>query len=55
MVELQSTVSQRATAAQLTTGMMGSINDGTKTVAGNIGRGETTTTCRLCKARAKRP
>jgi hypothetical protein len=38
MVQLQSLVSQRATALQLTTGMMRSINDSTKTVAGNIGR-----------------
>ena len=38
MIDLQSLVSKRATALQLTTGMMRSINDSTKTVAGNIGR-----------------
>jgi hypothetical protein len=38
MIELQSLVSQRATALQLTTGMMNSINEGTKSIAANIGR-----------------
>ena len=38
MIQLQSLVSKRATALQLTTGMMRSINDSTNTVAGNIGR-----------------
>ena len=38
MIGLQSVVSQRATAIQLTTGMMNSINDGEKKVAKNIGR-----------------
>ncbi len=38
MIELQSLVSQRSTSLQLTTGMMNSVNEGTKSVAGNIGR-----------------
>jgi hypothetical protein len=38
MIELQSLVSKRATALQLTTGMMRSIHDSTKGIAGNIGR-----------------
>lgn len=37
MIELQSVVSKRATALQLTTNMMASINDGTKSIADNIG------------------
>lgn len=39
MIELQSLVSQRATALQLTMGMMNSINEGSKSIAANIGRG----------------
>lgn len=38
MIELQSLTAKRATALQLTTGMMNSINSSTKTIAGNIGR-----------------
>ena len=38
MIELQSLVSRRSTALQLTTGMMNAINEGTKRIAGNIGR-----------------
>jgi hypothetical protein len=38
MIEVQSLVSQRAMAIQTTTGLIRSINDSTKTVAGNIGR-----------------
>jgi hypothetical protein len=37
MITLQSLISQRATALQLTTGMMSSMNDGSKAIAGNIG------------------
>jgi hypothetical protein len=38
MIELQSLVSRRATQLQLTTGMMTSLNEGSKAIAGNIGR-----------------
>jgi hypothetical protein len=38
MIQLQSTVSQRGTTLQLTGNMIRSINDSSKTVAGNIGR-----------------
>jgi hypothetical protein len=38
MIEMQSLVAKRATALQLTTGMMNSINEGMKAIAGNIGR-----------------
>lgn len=38
MIELQSLVSQRATALQLTTGMMNSVNEGAKAIVGNVGR-----------------
>ena len=38
MIELQSLVAKRGTALQLTTGMLNSINEGTKSIAGNIGR-----------------
>jgi hypothetical protein len=38
MIEMQSLISQRATALQLTTGMMNSLNEGMKSIAGNVGR-----------------
>lgn len=38
MIELQSIVSKRATMLQLTTGMMNTINESAKAIAGNIGR-----------------
>ena len=38
MIELQSCVSKRAMALQLTIGLLRSTNDATKTIAGNIGR-----------------
>lgn len=38
MIELQSLVSKRATQLQLTTGMMNSIDEGAKAIAGNVGR-----------------
>ena len=38
MIELQSLVSKRATQLQLTTGMMNSIDEAPKAIAGNIGR-----------------
>lgn len=37
MIELQSLVSKRGTMLQLTTGFLQAINDGTHTIAGNIG------------------
>jgi hypothetical protein len=37
MIQLQSLVAKRATALQLTTGLLQSLNDGTHTIAGNIG------------------
>jgi hypothetical protein len=37
MISLQSLISQRSTLMQLTTDMMNSMNDGMKTVAGNVG------------------
>jgi hypothetical protein len=38
MIEIQSLVSKRATALQLTTNMMNGINESQKSIAGNIGR-----------------
>lgn len=38
MIELQSLVSKRATQLQLTTGLMSSLNEGSKSIAANIGR-----------------
>lgn len=38
MIDLQSLVARRATALQLVTGMMNSLNEGSKAIAGNIGR-----------------
>lgn len=38
MIELQSLISKRATTLQLTTGMMNSIDEAPKAIAGNIGR-----------------
>jgi NDP-sugar pyrophosphorylase family protein len=38
MIEIQSLVSKRATALQLTTSMLNSINESAKGIAGNIGR-----------------
>ncbi|MEO7057335.1 MAG: hypothetical protein ABI281_02220 [Caldimonas sp.] len=55
MVELQSTVGQRAMAVPMTVGMSKSINEGNKAVAGNIGRGSSAPACRKCEARAKPP
>ncbi len=55
LIELQSRMSQRATAVQVTKGMMDSLNAGTHAVAGNIGDGGAPPGCRNCKASAKRP
>jgi hypothetical protein len=38
MIELQGFMSKRATALQLTTNMLNSLNEGSKSIAGNIGR-----------------
>lgn len=38
MIEIQSLVSKRATALQLTTSMLSSTNESAKSIAGNIGR-----------------
>jgi hypothetical protein len=38
MIELQGLMSKRATALQLTTNMLNSVNEGAKSIAGNIGR-----------------
>jgi hypothetical protein len=38
MIDMQSLISQRATTLQLTTGMMNSLNEGMKSIAGNVGR-----------------
>lgn len=38
MIGLQSLISKRATMLQLTTGMMNSMNEGSKNIAGNVGR-----------------
>lgn len=56
MVDLQSNLSKRAMVVQMTTGMMASINEGNKAVAGNIGGGGgAPPVCKSCKARAKQP
>ncbi len=55
MIELQSTVSQRATAVQAAAGMTSSINQSNKAVAGNISGGGTAPACKKCVAKAKGP
>ncbi|MEO8835169.1 MAG: hypothetical protein ABI364_00355 [Caldimonas sp.] len=55
LIELQTRVGQRATATQMTKGMMDSLNAGAHAVAGNIGDGGAASGCRSCKASAKRP
>ncbi len=55
LIELQSRMSQRAAAVQVTTGMMDSLNAGTHAVSGNVGDGGAAPGCRNCKANAKRP
>ncbi|MBR1151067.1 hypothetical protein [Bradyrhizobium sp. JYMT SZCCT0428] len=38
MIRLQSLISQRQMAIQLTTNMLRAMNDSTRTIAGNIGK-----------------
>ncbi len=55
MIELQSTLSQRATQLEMAKGQMKSINESMNAVAGNIGREGAAAGCRKCTASAKKP
>lgn len=55
MIELQSTLGQRATQLEVTKGQMKPINESMKAIAGNIGRDGAAAGCRKCTTSAKMP